>query len=177
MSRSALCKLRYQQVSARIARACAGLAAGAFAATAFASGAAADARLWDGAFTIWRVTSQCQAADFNLGSFRALYRARLKPGDPPAAIIFQADTLNHTFVIRATTDTATLQGTSDYCGIDVDPRLAEPKIWTDGTYTISVTPSNVTDTTPTIHVTGQVTRFANITGCNISFRAAFLRRP
>ena len=169
MSRTVICKVRFTQ-------GCIGLLAAAFTAAAFASRAAADARLWEGAFVITRYTQQCQDADDSQGSLRALYRARLKPGDPPAAIIFQSETLNHTFVIRATTNTATLQGTAEYCGIEVDPRLAEPKVWTDGTYTIDVTPKNVTDTTPSIHVTGQVTKFANIPGCNISFRAAFLRR-
>lgn len=168
---------RYELTSAITAHVCTRVAAGVFAAVTFANGASADARLWDGAFVVTRVSAQCEAADYNPGSFRALYRARLKPGDPPAAILFQADTLSHTFVIRATTNTRTLQGTAEYCGIDVDPRKSEPTVWTDGTYTISVTPSNVTARTANIHVTGQITRFANVAGCNISFRAAFMRRP
>jgi hypothetical protein len=165
-----------RQTPGATARTLASVCAGTLAAILSVNSAAADARLWDGSLTISKVSAQCPA-EYKKGSFRALYRAQLKSGDPEAAIIFQADNLNHTFVIRATTNTATLQGTAEYCGIDLDPRRAEPKVWTTGTYNITVNPPAVTDATLTVHVTGSATRFADVAGCTISFRAAFLRRP
>ena len=137
-----------------------------------------QARLWDGTVVLTHATQQCaQLGNLRNGSLRALYRPRLKNSDPKAAIIVQADDFSHVVVIRATTNTPTLNGDGEYCGIDFDTARGESTTWLDGTYNISVRPPAVTAITNDVRVTGTVHKFGNIEGCTVEFRGAFLRRP
>jgi hypothetical protein len=158
------------------------LAVGAIAAAMGVStltSARAEARLWDGSLVITNATPQCDVIgeDFPNSSLRALYRPKLKASDPKAAIIVHTDNLSHIYVIRAQTDTKTLNGTGEYCGIDFDPGVGESSTWLGGKYNIAVVPAAVTAATPDVRVTGWVTKFGNIPGCTLKFRGAFLRRP
>jgi hypothetical protein len=143
------------------------------------SSANADARLWDGTVVVTSVTPQCQPlADVN-GTLRAIYRPRLKAGDPKAAIIVQTNNLSHIYVVRAQTNTSSMNGTGEYCGIDFDPGKGESSTWFGGHYDLTVSPANMTQQSPPlqVRVTGKVTKFGNIPGCTVVFRGAFLRRP
>jgi hypothetical protein len=143
--------------------------------------ARADARLWDGTLFVTSATPQCDAIgeDFPNSSLRAIYRPKLKASDPKAAIIVQTDNLSHIYVVRAISDTATLSGNGEYCGIDFDPGKGESSTWFGGKYNITVTPPTVTQQSQPVNisVTGWVTKFGNVPGCTLGFRGAFLRRP
>ena len=158
-----------------------GLATAIIAATELiaATSANADARLWDGTLVITSATAQCDAIGENFpnSSLRALYRPKLKTSDPKAAIIFHTDNLSHIYVVRAISNTRTLNGAGEYCGIDFDPAIGESTTWLGGNYNIAVTPTNVTNSTNDIQVTGTVRKFGNIPGCTLKFRGTFLRRP
>ncbi|HET7681852.1 MAG TPA: hypothetical protein VFK79_17155 [Xanthobacteraceae bacterium] len=137
----------------------------------------AEALLWDGSVVITAATSQCNAIGEPFSptkSLRALWRPRLKAGDPKAAIIFQTDSLSHIYVIRAISNVNSLNGTGDYCGIDFDPGVGESTTWFGGRYNITVTPAPVT--AHEVQVIGWATKFGNVPGCTVRFRGAFERR-
>ena len=149
----------------------------AVATLAAASSAHAEARLWDGTVVVTGSSPLCQPYGDVNGSLRAFYRPHLKASDPKAAVILQTDNLSHIIVIRAITNTPTLNGSGDYCGIDFDPAAGESSTWFGGRYNIDVLPAVVTMATPEVRVTGMVTKFGNIPGCNLRFRGVFVRRP
>jgi hypothetical protein len=135
-----------------------------------------EAQLWDGSIVVATATPQCAA----LGSFnnatQALYRPHLKVSDPKAGIILNFDQ-GGAIVIRAISNTRQMHETNaSYCGIFFDPAMGESRTWLGGTYTINVSPVNVTAATNEVRITGAVTKFANIPGCRLTFRAAFMRR-
>lgn len=136
------------------------------------------AKLWNGTVFVTSATSYCNASGKDLtGRLRAFYRPRLKGSDPKAAVIVQTDDLSQLIVIRAVGNTATLQGTGEYCGINFDAAQGESTIWLGGTATLNVTPLPVTANTNEVKITGTVRKFLNIPGCIITFRAAFERQP
>jgi hypothetical protein len=141
-----------------------------------AGAASAEALLWDGTVVTTTSTAQCAALGDLTGSTRALFRPHLKISDPKAGVILTFDE-GGAMVIRATTNTRQMQGTNaPYCGIFFDPSMGESRTWFGGTYTFTVTPATVTASTNEVRVTGTVTKFADIVGCTVTFRAAFLRR-
>lgn len=143
----------------------------------FATGANAEARLYDGSIVITNATPKCIAIGDVKGSLRGILRPRITGSDPKSAIILQTDNLSHIVLLRATTNVNTLNGTGSYLGIDFDPTIGESTQWTGGKYDLSVTPAVVTPATLDVHVTGQVTKFGNIAGCILTFRGTFLKRP
>jgi hypothetical protein len=158
------------------------LLAGAIVAAMSASAATtaiAGATLWDGTIVVTSATQQC-TPKFDCiacGSIRAMYRPHLKASDPKAAVLLYGDHDGEVIVIRATTDTRQMQGNGDYCGIAFIPSAGESQTWFGGTSTFNVTPANVTAATNIVRITGTVTKFGNIPGCTVTFRAAFMRQP
>lgn len=155
------------------------LAGAVAAATAlgFATGARAEARLYDGSIVITSATPKCNAIGDIKGSLRGIFRPRILGSDPKSAIILQTDDLSHIVLLRATTNVNTMNGTGSYLGIDFDPTIGESTQWSGGKYDFSIAPAVATVATTEIRVTGQVTKFGNIAGCVLSFRGAFLKRP
>jgi hypothetical protein len=140
----------------------------------------AKAENWDGSLVVTAATAQCASIgeDFSpTRSFRAIFRPHLLVSDPKAAIIFETDNLSHIWVIRATTNAQTLNGTAVYMGIDFDPGVGESSSWLDRTFTIGATPATITAATKSITFGGTIRAFMDITGCNLNFRSIFQRRP
>ena len=144
------------------------------------SGAFAKAENWDGSIVISAATAQCASIgeDFSpTRSYRAIFRPHLLVTDPKAAIIFETDNLSHIWVIRATSNTQTMAGTATYMGIDFDPGVGESSSWLDRSYTIGASPATIVPATKTMTLGGIIGGFSDITGCNLTFRGIFQRRP
>jgi hypothetical protein len=139
--------------------------------------AVAEPLLWQGSIVIFDATPACNAFAELRGSWGALYRPRLKSGDPNAAIFFQKDDLSHILVLQATTSTSSMNGSGPYCGSDSNPAKGDTTDWCGGSYQHTVTPANVTANTDQVTISGRMTYFGNIAGCTIRYRAAFQWRP
>lgn len=155
------------------------LAGAVAAATAlgFATGANAEARLYDGSIFVTSATPKCNAIGDVKGSLRGIFRPRILGSDPNSAIIMQTDDLSHIVLLRAAKTVNTMNGTGSYIGIDFDPTIGESTTWSGGKYDFTITPAVVTAATAEIQVTGTVTKFGNIGGCILGFRGTFLKRP
>lgn len=47
--------------------------------------------------------------------------------------------------------------------------------YTGGTYSLSLSPSNITPTTPQITVSGNINNFRNTVGCTVTFKTSLIR--
>ena len=69
-----------------------------------------------------------------------------------------------------------MRGSGNYTARWISDR-ATGSVPITGTYNFLISPTPVTWGTPFVLITGTITDFANIAGCNIDFRGSYERKP
>jgi hypothetical protein len=136
------------------------------------SWAASAARIWDGTMQIIGQSSQCDAAGDFTGSIPAYYRAKLKATDPRAGIM--TGNGDKQLQLQEAGTNHTMSGTGTYKGTFMDGASGVIS-WSGGTYNLTFA-APVTATARYVKVTGTVTNFAGVTGCQLTIRAGFIQR-
>lgn len=156
------------------------LAAAATAVFLTASPAQAEVA-WQGEIVLASTTAACQPF-WNTGDFaRAVYRPANDGGTittNDADSYFSIFTLRSAFAHKVTGGQFVVGGTGDpYLGAGINSR-GKSFNFGGGTYrNIVVAPAVVDANTPTIRISGIVTRFSNLPGCTVVFRAHLAKRP
>lgn len=132
---------------------------------------------WEGYATTTASTAQCAGiggtgvGDTHVSIFRPHITAR------------DTDTFLSMMHLRAAitfdnTSEATvhqMHGAGNYTAYGVNSR-AKGFTYTGGTYSLTVTPASIVASTPIVNITGTLNNYFNTTGCNITFKAVYVKR-
>jgi hypothetical protein len=135
---------------------------------------------WQGEVVIASVTAGC-GTSWQVGNFaRAVFRPAndgntITTNDADA--YFSIFTLRSAFAHKVVGGQFVLGGTGDpYVGAGISSR-GKSFNFQGGTYrSLVAVPSTITAATPTIRISGSITKFSNVPGCTIAFRANLVRR-
>jgi hypothetical protein len=137
-----------------------------------------DPPMFQGAVTLLSVTAACSAVTgLSVGGLaESHYRPRFTPSEPESG-----------FILRFTGSTATLfratgndqmRGAGNYTGQWISDRATSTgSVPITGTYNFLIIPASITWVNSFVLITGTITNFANIAGCNIDFRGSYEREP
>lgn len=148
---------------------------------------ALDSQLaWQGIVTVTAATTACAAADGAAPSGAAV--AGAAPGDAEVSVfrpkIASTDTatflswvyLRSSFTLENTSESTVHQmhGAGNFGGYAVNSR-AKFFDYT-GTYSLTVTPAAIVASTPVVTITGRITNWFDVPGCNVSFTGVYGQR-
>jgi hypothetical protein len=132
------------------------------------------ARIWDGSIQILTQTAACDGAGFSIvGNIPGYFRPHLKAADPKAAIM--AGDGDKQVMLEDDGNNPDLSGFGYYNGTFLNAKSNIVKWSGTGTYDFTlVDPFSATSTY--VKLTGSITDFAGIPGCNLTLRAGFIQR-
>ncbi len=137
--------------------------------------AATTQKVWQGEAFVTAVTDACapgstaEVGDF----FRIIYRPKLSSLDPAEGLSFVGS--RSTYLAISQAGGAMFQGSGTYKGTYLSSRAATGS--TTGAFQLSISPLPILSGTGTITISGTITNFFAVTGCDITFRSAFTPRP
>ncbi len=148
-------------------------AAAALFAVAHTGGAMAQT-VWQGEVFLTSVTSPCTPnAVGSVGDFyRVIYRPKLTGASTADALAFVGSRSD--YLVTSATGSATLQGSGTYKGTYISSHASTGS--TTGAFQLTILPAPVTASALNLTITGTITNFFAVTGCDIGIRAALTQR-
>jgi len=154
------------------------LAAAVFGAGSGASVAADTQAAWIGLMENTGATSTC--ATMGIGgtgvgdNHISVYRPHILPTDTPTFLSIVFTRTEFTLKNSSETSNPQMRGSGADTATIIDPRGAPGSY--PGTFSgIVVTPNPVVETTNIVSITGTIDNYFNVAGCNVSFKAAYIK--
>jgi len=167
----------------RIALAAAGLISAALISAPGAALAADTHPVWEGYATTTAASSACAGVDGALvgATYVSIYRPSLQTIDPPAfPSLISFFHLRTAMIMQNGSESSAPQfrGSGDYLSIMLTSRSVGVQTQTSGGsgYAFAISPSTVTTSTPAVQMKGIIHKFANVAGCDVSFKAIYAKR-
>ena len=140
-----------------------------------AASASSVTQVWQGEAFVLSFTGAC--APTNVATpgdyYRLIYRPKLAATDAAEGLSFVG--ARATYLAISAAGSAMFQGSGTYRGTFISSRAATGT--TTGASNLSISPLPILTSTSTVSISGTLTNFFAVTGCDVTFRAALTPRP
>lgn len=149
-------------------------------ATALALGATAPAQaasqVWQGTLFITSVTGACAAANTSTGDYYTVVYRPIISGSQngPEGLSFISSRSGQYW--STLSSTASFQSAAQANILSFGSHATQSYAASGGGYSLIILPDVVTLQTPTVTMTGQLSNFWNVSGCNVTVSAALTQR-
>jgi hypothetical protein len=125
---------------------------------------------WRGSVIVTNETAACNKPGMpSVGqTLLTVFRPKMANTDPPDGILVSFN--NGALLITPLAPPPSGSYSADFLN-----GLATYQHYTGGTFAVAVKPTNITETTPQITVSGKFTKFRNVVGCTLSFKGSFFK--
>ena len=126
---------------------------------------------WRGSLLITNASAACDSDPHTQKgtTYLAVYRPKLSASQSNSSLLITAP---NGALLGTANNPGSING--GYTGVLLS-NVATVVEYTGGSYNFTLTPSNVTASTPQVTITGTITRAANVAGCTITIKGSFFR--